>query len=120
MQVDLELALIEPATVNFKILQELLPSDFYAEDRSEKGWGFVIRTTRELSDDAGAALDSFLPPLRPLTDTIKKAAAVLRIGAFCDTVTCTIRIGSCIDLAAMEISLEISLPVVPDPVRWAV
>lgn len=108
MQVDLELALTNPGDIEVHFIQERLPEDFYAEDRSKKGWGLVIRTSRELPDDEASAVDFFLSQLCPLADLIKKTTAIFRVGAFHNTVTCTVHFKSCADLVAMGASLEIS------------
>lgn len=108
MQVDLELALTNPSDIEIHLVQERLPEDFYVEDRSKKGWGLVIRTSRELPEDEASAVDFFLSQLRPLADLIKRTTAIFRVGAFHDTVTCTVHFKSCTDLVTLGASLEIS------------
>lgn len=109
MQIDLELALTDPACILLEEIQAQLPAEFYAEDRSNRDWGLVIRATRAIPVDVGDAIELFLVPLRPISNIIRQAGAVLRVGVFYDTVTCTLQIRSCKDLGEMGISLEISV-----------
>lgn len=108
MQIDVELALVDASADELNGIKSDLPSEFYVEDRTDKGWGLVIRTTRKLPDDFGNAVDAFLEPLSPLAEMVGNHVGVLRAGVFYDTVTCTMRLNSSDRLVAFGLSLEIS------------
>lgn len=109
MQIDVELALLDAATNEFGDIQSNLSSGFYLEDRTEIGWGLVIRATQELSDNFDNAIDGFLEPLSSLAEVIGSHKGVLRIGVFYDTATCTLRLNSYDRLAAFKLPLEITV-----------
>jgi hypothetical protein len=108
MQVDIELALVDASADELKGLQSYLPSGFYVEDRSDRGWGLVIRTTQKLSGDFSCAIDAFLGPLCPMIEIISNHAGVLRVGVFYNTITCTMRLNSCERLSTFRLPIEIS------------
>ena len=108
MQVDVELALVNAPANDLKAIQDDLPSGFFIEDRSDRGWGLVIRTTQELSDNVSDSINVFLEPLSPLVRMISDYVGILRVGVFYDTVTCTMRLNSCDRLAELGLLLEIS------------
>lgn len=108
MQVDVELSLVNAPANELKAIQDDLPSGFFVEDRSDRGWGLVIRTTQKLSDDFSDSIDAFLEPLSPLVKMISNHAGILRVGVFYNTVTCTMRLNSCERLAEFGLLLEIS------------
>lgn len=108
MQVDVELALIDASTAELFYFQSKLPVGFYVEDKSDRGWGLVIRTTRELPDDFSNAVDTFLEPLSSLAEVIGVYDGLLRIGVFYDTATCTMRLNSYDRLADFKLPLEIT------------
>ena len=91
-------------------IQDNLPDDFFVEDRSDNGWGLVIRTTQQLSDDFSEAIDAFLEPLTRglLAKMVSSHAGILRVGVFYSTCSCTMLLSSCDRLAAFGLSLEIS------------
>jgi hypothetical protein len=92
MQIDVELALVNASVDQLKNIQDDLPSKFFVEDRSDRGWGLVIRTTQNLPDDFSSAIDAFLEPLIPLVKIVGNQGEILRVGVFYDTVTCTMRL----------------------------
>lgn len=108
MQVDVELAFVNASADQLKSIQDDLPPGFFVEDRSDRGWGLVIRTTQQLSDDLSSAIDAFLEPLSPLVKMVGNHGGILRVGVFYDTVTCTMRLKSCDRLAVFGLPLEIS------------
>ncbi|HEB93943.1 MAG TPA: hypothetical protein ENI94_10875 [Gammaproteobacteria bacterium] len=108
MQVDVEIALINASANELKVIQADLPPGFFIEDRSDRGWGLVIRTTQKLSDDFSEAIDVFLEPLSPLVEMVSSHAGILRVCVFYSTVTCTMRLNSCDRLAVFGLPLEIS------------
>ena len=108
MQIDVELALINASSNNIKYLQSHLPTEFYIEDRSDRGWGIVIRTTQKSFDDFSATINNFLEPLNPLIEIISNSGGILRVGVFYSTVTCTIRLNYYEQLAIFRLPIEIS------------
>jgi hypothetical protein len=108
MQVDVELALINAPADQLGVIQDQLPSVFFVDDQSHRGWGLVIRTSQQLSDDLSDAIDAFLVPLSPLAKMINNHSGILRIGVFYDTVTCTMRLNSYDRLTEFGLPLEIS------------
>lgn len=109
MQIDVELALVDTSMDELVNLQRDLPSEFYVEDRSDKGWGVVIRTRRKLSDDFNDAINGFLTPLNSLVELIISHKRILRVGVFYNTATCTMRLNSSDPLTAFKLPLEITV-----------
>lgn len=108
MHLDVELALIGASAGELTGLQSSLPAGYYVEDKFDRGWGLVLRTTRELSNDFSRVVDGFLEPLNPLAKVIGDNEGILRIGVFYSTATCTIRLKSYDQLAAFKLPLEIT------------
>lgn len=44
-RLDVEIPLMDATTDELDSLQSKLPSGFYIEDNSDRGWGLAIRTT---------------------------------------------------------------------------
>lgn len=106
-QIDLELALTE-GSADLMTIQENLPLGFYIEDRSDRGWGLVIRTSQESSDDFSSALNEFFNQLLPFKDLIRRHKGILRAGIYYDTATCTVKVDSSVRFTDFNLCLEIS------------
>jgi hypothetical protein len=109
MQIDLELALVNATENEIKDFQDNLPDGFYVEDRSDKNWGFVIRTIEKPSEDFSTAINNFLEPLNSLSGLVRSCSSILRVGVFYDTATCTMRLNSYDQLTLFKASIEITV-----------
>lgn len=108
MSVDLELAMTGAEADSLRDIQESLPDSYYAEDRSDKGWGLAIRSATDMSGNCSDAIRTFLEPLNPLTDWILAHDGIMRVGIFHVTVNCTIHLDCCGELARLGLLLEVS------------
>lgn len=109
MQIDVELALVNASVGHLTNILDTLPSGYLVEDRSELGWGLVVRVAQKLPNDFNSAIESFLEPLSSLVKIIRCHGGVLRVGIFFETFTCTIRLKSYERLVELGLSLEISI-----------
>jgi hypothetical protein len=108
MQVDIELALLDATVAELEEIQRLLPNDMLAEPRFAQGWGIVISTTQNSSNNPSDAVDEFLNVLYSLKEIILRHNGVLRVAIFYTTIDCTIRFKSCERLTEFGLCLEIS------------
>ena len=109
MQIDVELALVSATAIQFNDIEDNLPQGFFIEDRTDRGWGLVIRTTHKFSEELSSAIDVFIEPLMPLIELADDHEGVLRVGIFYDTINCTVCIKSFDRLAEFGLPLEISI-----------
>ncbi len=109
MQIDVELALVNATVSELKYFQDNLPGGFYVEDKSDRNWGLVIRTTQKLPEDFTAAIDDFLGAISSLVELINNYDRVLRVGIFYETATCTIQLNSYNQLLKFRMPIEISV-----------
>lgn len=108
MQLDVELALIDMSADDLNDIKSHLPTGFYVEDRSDKGWGLVVRAKQKLMDDFNGAINAFLEPLTPMINIIRNHTGLLRVGVFYNTVNCTMRLNSFDRLSEFGLPIEIS------------
>lgn len=107
---DLELALINLPKEELQEISKVLPVRYLVEDRSNNGWGIVIRLDSEnelasLNDQVRA----FIAGVLPIRKWIELSSPVLRVVCFNDKLTCTINLDDFELFVSLKIKLEISI-----------
>lgn len=108
LEIDIELALLDLPESDFHGFSDQLPKNYILENKYDKGWGTVIRTKENLSNDVDDAINGFLMGLIDVSEIIKNNNAVLRVGVFYETVTYTFRLNRFDILNDLSIKLEVS------------
>jgi len=109
MQVDIELTIINASSFELVKLTKIIPSGYFVEDATERGWGLSIRSLVESHGQPEELMKSFLHPLHYIVcNELKKYNMVLRVVIFFSTACCTVRINQIEFLSDMQLALEIS------------
>lgn len=107
---DIELCLTDISVESIKDLSKVLPSGYSIEDRTENGWGLVIRSNNE--DEASILNDkvrNFLSGISPIKEWIKSSQSILRVAHFSESFTNTIVLEEFESLVSFKLKLEISI-----------
>jgi len=105
---DVELALREPMRLSTEELSQM-KSGFLIEDRSENGWGFVLRTPKNSGETLKEILQALVDACEPFEACIARCKPVLRVAAFSPNATCTVWVDEVSFIAKICASLEVSV-----------
>jgi hypothetical protein len=106
---DIELSVGDVDEATLECLLDILPATFYVEDRSELGWGWVIRPESIVGESESEVLGNFVRGLDDVrVHDVLPPGGVLRLAMFKDTINCTAIVHELSFLARNNVSLEIS------------
>ena len=105
---DVELALREPVRLSIDEIDQLKYS-FLVEDRSENGWGFVLRAKKNNGQTLKEILEALVKMYEPFEACIAQCKPVLRVAAFSSNATCTVWLDEVSFFAKIGASLEVSI-----------
>ena len=107
---DIELALKMLSSKDAEHISRILPKNYFIEDRSDTGWGYVLGlTVDEVGDEFSKKVAAFLSGLTSIIKWIKSSSGVLRIAVYNDKVTCTINLDAFDILSSFNIKLELTV-----------
>ena len=107
---DIELALIDLSEQDFHQLSNSLPQGYSCLDRTDKGWGLVIRPdSANNMEDIDDSIVDFLNDMGVLKDVIFSSSPILRLGIYNNNYDYTLRLKSFELLSSFNISLEASI-----------
>jgi hypothetical protein len=107
---DLELALTDRSHLTDSLIASLR-SEFVLEDRSEQGWGLMLRLEKSEGKSLDGLVQKFLSAALKFKSAIKDAKPILRVAAFNPNATCTLLLKD-IELFA-ELGVQIEVCVYP-------
>ena len=105
---DLELALTDQS----RLTEEMVASlrlQFVLEDRSEQGWGLVLRLEKSDGKSLDDLMQRFLAAAMKFKLVIKSAKPILRVAAFNPNATCTLLLKDIDLLAKLGTQVEVSI-----------
>jgi len=105
---DVELALREPTELLAEELRQM-KSQFLIEDRSDNGWGLVLRAEKASGQSLKEILETLVKACGPFEVSIARCKPVLRVAAFNPNLTCTIWIDEASFIAKIGASIEVSV-----------
>jgi len=105
---DLELALTDRSRLTDSLIENLR-SDFVLEDRSEQGWGLVLRLEKSDGKVLDGLIQKFLSAALKFKSIIKDAKPILRVAAFNPNVTCTLLLKDIESFAELGAQVEVSV-----------
>jgi hypothetical protein len=105
---DVELALLSPGQHRYELEQKLAAS-MSMEDRSDRGWGLVVRATSLQGEALEDQLSEFLGHLSGIEDLVRRSSPVLRIAVFNPSYSCTVLLPKLDRICAMGMQLELSV-----------
>lgn len=103
---DLELALTDRSYLTDSLIASL-GSDFVLEDRSEQGWGLVLRLENSESKSLDGLIKKFLLAALKFKSVIKDSKPILRVAAFNPNATCTLLLKNIESLAELGVQIEV-------------
>ena len=107
---DIELALIELSKNNESNLINSLPNGYDSEDRSNKGWGLVIRASGNIDgENIDDCIKSFLEGLVDVKEIIFQSEPILRLAIYNKNINYTLTLKSFKILSDFNITLEASI-----------
>ncbi len=107
---DIELALINLPKKELQEISKVLPAGYLVEDRSNKGWGIVIRLDSENElESLNDQVKAFITGVLPIKKWMELSSPVLRVACFNDKLTCTINLEDFELFVSLKIKLEISI-----------
>ncbi|QSA96123.1 hypothetical protein [Methylococcus sp. EFPC2] len=105
---DVELSLREPTSLSIDEIDHL-KSNFLIEDRSENGWGIVLRLDKSNGLMLNELLRALIKACEPFESIIALCKPVVRIAVFNPNVNCTVWIDETACFAKIRASLEVSV-----------
>ncbi|MFC7297034.1 hypothetical protein [Herminiimonas aquatilis] len=105
---DLELALTDPSKLTDSLMATLR-TKFVLEDRSEQGWGLVLRLQKTEENSLAALAENFVSAAIKFKSAIKNSKPILRVAAFNSNATCTLLFKDIESLAELGVQLEVSV-----------
>lgn len=107
---EIELAFVELPVDQLADEFRDLPDSFLIEDRTDKGWGIVLRQTHEVSGlNLDESIVEFLEKLSYFQDLISEQKTILRVAVYTDAFSHTSRIKSFDLYSGFGFVLEISV-----------
>jgi hypothetical protein len=110
---DIELALLRPDAIWQEVIDRL-GNTCELENRSDQGWGLVVRVANLPSAPLGVQLSHFLAALAMHEALLRSGQPVLRIAAFNPNVTCTVLLEDLDRICALGAKVELSVYPVDD------
>lgn len=105
---DIELALLSPDAIRQEV-ENRLGGSCELEDKSEQGWGLVIRAINPSTASLGEQLKSFLTVLAGHEALLRSGQPILRIAAFNPNLTCTVVLEELDRICALGAKVELSV-----------
>lgn len=110
---DIELALLRPDAI-WQEVKDRLGNACELEDKSEQGWGLVVRVAGLPTASLGEQLNHFLAVLAGHEALLRAGQPVLRIAAFNPNLTCTVVLEELDRICALGAKVELSVYPVDD------